>query len=441
DDRIAAAEAKYDVGEYNEAIRIYEEARNALDALGALPDVAERLELIRARIATCKYQRASVLTRYGDYDSAIRLAREASLEGHPKAPKLVDIIQKRIDGPQEVVQAPEPRWRSDDFKDMRRTIRDRLRQGRDFYVAQEFDKALDTFESVLFIDPQNTEAIRWREKTVQVINDRARMELESTRRDMMATVSRTWNPRDYGASEFADTSPAKGESPTPSSGPALQRREILEKMRRIKIPEIDFRETNIHDVIGFLTDASAEYDDDDVPDEHKGINIILNISDSDGMDAAPVEESFLFDSDSADTGMGVPTITFKARGISLLEALDLTTQIGGLKYRVQGSVVMVIPVDDPGGEIVHRTYSVLPTVGEVISNLSQDFGNRGGGGGGDFITLENEGIGGDATDWQEFFRQMGVDWPRGSSIKYIQSIGKLLVANTVENLTTFEEKL
>ena len=36
---------------------------------------------------------------------------------------------------------------------------------------------------------------------------------------------------------------------------------------------------------------------------------------------------------------------------------------------------------------------------------------------------------------------MGVEWPDRSSIKFIRPIGKLVVANTLENLTVFEKVL
>ena len=44
-------------------------------------------------------------------------------------------------------------------------------------------------------------------------------------------------------------------------------------------------------------------------------------------------------------------------------------------------------------------------------------------------------------DWKEFFRLMGVEWPEGSSIMYIRTLGKLRVKNTLENLAELENAL
>jgi type II secretory pathway component GspD/PulD (secretin) len=45
-------------------------------------------------------------------------------------------------------------------------------------------------------------------------------------------------------------------------------------------------------------------------------------------------------------------------------------------------------------------------------------------------------------DWKEFFSLMsGIDWPEGSSIMYIKTLGKLRVRNTLENLAELENAL
>jgi general secretion pathway protein D len=449
EDRIAAAELEYENRDFPRAIEIFEEARRALSTLGYLPDARRKLLYIRNRITECKYQHATLLTKYNVYEEAIKYAKEATLEGHVKAPRLVEILQKRLSGKVEIIEAPKRRWRTDEYRIKQNDIRERLRTGRDYFVAQEFKEALRAFEGVLSVSPENTEAIRWREKVSQTINDRARMELESTRDDMMRMVSQTWNPRDYGADEAGKnvtTDPGRSRKDNVHK---MARKKILDKMERIRIPEVDFRQANIHDVMGFLQEQSVEHDDQALIPEERGVNIILNISSLEGAaEAAAPSDDFGFDfgdggGDGGAAASGVPSITFRARNISLLEAMNLVTEIGKLKYRIQGSVVLVIPMDDPGGEIIHRTYSVQPTISATILDADADLaGPRAAGGSGGFIPLDGGGAGGgDATDWKGFFGRLGVTWPRGSSIQYISSIGKLLVANTAENLTVFEEKL
>lgn len=144
-------------------------------------------------------------------------------------------------------------------------------------MANELDKAQEQFEAVLAADPHNTEAIRWREKVTQTRFDRASAELETTRQDMMSRVRETWNPRDYGVGRIPQ--PTGQQTPTPVDGQSPQER-VLAKMASIIIPEVDFRQANIHDVIQFLQDNSVEFDPS--PDSKKGVNIILNRDHGDG---------------------------------------------------------------------------------------------------------------------------------------------------------------
>ena len=63
---------------------------------------------------------------------------------------------------------------------------------------------------------------------------------------------------------------------------------------------------------------------------------------------------------------------------------------------------------------------------------------------GDFIELGGAGLepgGGGTADWTGIFGNLGVDWPRGSSIRYVEGMGKYVVKNTQDNLAVFEDVL
>jgi hypothetical protein len=67
-----------------------------------------------------------------------------------------------------------------------------------------------------------------------------------------------------------------------------------------------------------------------------------------------------------------PRITLSARNISLLEAIEIVAEVAGLKHRIQGNVVVVVPADAPDGEIIHRIYDVVPTIVERVRDVSKD---------------------------------------------------------------------
>ena len=181
----------------------------------------------------------------------------------------------------------------------------------------------------------------------------------------------------------------------------------LDAMEAIRIPEIDFRAANIHDVVAFLMEAGKEFDKN-----KKGVNLLLDLH-----------------ADKPDAGQEVPLITFSARDITLLESVKLVCKVANLKYFVRDGVVMIAPANVPEGPIVIRSYDVWPTLVERCGQLGHGCGPR---------SEERDQVKDDNDQVRDYFTQLGVKWPTGSSIHYVQSANKLVVGNTEENLTVFE---
>jgi general secretion pathway protein D len=446
-ERYAAAKSALNAKRYQEAVRGFEQTLSALNRVGDRPDVETLRGKAQRGLGECYYRLALIYREQRDFENADKMAKSALVYGHPRVDKLIALIAADREAPEEEEPAVEPRgvrWDDEEFLADEADVRERLKLGRQYFVTREYDKAQLAFESVLKRDPHNSEAIRLLKKVAQKKYDIASMELETTRKDMMYELRKTWSRRNYAAAEQTGELDTLTRKPRRAPEEAKARKLILEKMERIIIPELDFRQANIHDVIDFLQDASVEFDTTERPEgAQPGVNIILNLRGKQAA-AAPAGPADPFAAALAPADGGgagdIQHITFSARYISLLEALDIVTEVADLKYRIEGSVVMVVPSDAPAGAIVHRMYDVLPTVIERISMLSADGGS--GGGGGDFMSLDSGGgLGGDTVDLKEFFGGMGVLWPQGSSIKYISALGKLAVANTAENLIVFENIL
>ena len=226
----------------------------------------------------------------------------------------------------------------------------------------------------------------------------------------------------------------------PRGGEADRRIEIINRMRSIKIPEIDFRQANIRDVIEFLKVASVEFDTHESGDEARGVNVILNLSAGQPAVSTQAPEDPFAPAASHADGSDVAPITFSARYISLYEALKIVTDVANLKFRIAGNHVMVLRRDAPEGALIHRRYDILPAMRAKIDEVSRELAqqNRRSG---DFIEFSAASGSGGQTNWKKFFSELGVDWPAGSSLTYIPSMGKLIVANTPENLSVFKSVL
>lgn len=141
--------------------------------------------------------------------------------------------------------------------------------------------------------------------------------------------------------------------------PAADRRrsarsaEVERKLRSIIIPEIDFRQAHIEDVVEFLVAVSRELDP-----EGRGVNIILKLN---GPSAREAEKR-----------QPQGPITFRASHLPAGEALASVARAAGLRHRIQDGVVMVLGPEAADGEIVQRVYNVLPTIVDRIEEVGRD---------------------------------------------------------------------
>ena len=278
--------------DYDKSRRLYEQSIEVIRQSGERPENTALRQRARAGIAESLYREALLLTKLMDYDKAEQQARAASSYGHAKAPKLVgEISELKKDPPLPPPAAVPPRWRQDDFREAEKEVADLLRRGREHFVSGEYRKSQVLFESVIKRDPNNTEAIRMRQKVAQMRLDISRMEVDSTHVDMVRQIGDAWNPRDYASED--DVRPTfSTEDANRTQRQETDEDRILSKMEAIRIPEIDFRQANIHDVVNFLQEASVEYDPSDDPNAPKGVNIILNLQAIGETDAsAPAAEA------------------------------------------------------------------------------------------------------------------------------------------------------
>jgi type II secretory pathway component GspD/PulD (secretin) len=219
---------------------------------------------------------------------------------------------------------------------------------------------------------------------------------------------------------------------------------LIEKMKNIRIPELDFRQANIRDVIEFLQKSSVKYSTD-----KKGIPLILRLShatnDADAQDNTTTPWASEPDDNIETATETLPLITFSALNITLKEALDIVVDIANLKYRATDSTLIIMSENIAEGEIISRLYPVIPhamsslmQAARSLADVSRDDDHDETG---DFseITGDADSMKAANLNLKVFFSEMGVEWPEGSSIEYIPAIGKMVVRNTRTNLEVLEK--
>ena len=429
----------FQVGNWTKAAEKFKEAIKFLPERDATLQTRREAE---RQLAETYYRMALEQKSNNNLDEAEKSANESKRMGHPKAEKLLVDIKDTKENPPPIPPPPrEKRWIQPEYKKDRADISNRMKIAREFYGTGEYAKCRETVELILKDHPWEKDAVDMLRKVSIAEHKYVDNERITSREQMIKDVTEAWSPRTYGR----DYSVSEVKVDPRGNGEPLvttDEMKIIEKMKSITIPEIDFRQANITDIVNFLTEASREFDKQELPPEQRGVNIVLKLDNAGA--AAPVETAPVDDWGAANlaapaaTG-GVPLITINTRYVTLLGALDMIMELANLKYRVRDNVVLIMPENAPEGKLIHRMYNVLPSLVERRTMLP---GAEEGGGFDGFPGAISAGTTTQTNpDWKEFFGKLGVEWPQGSTCQHMPQIGKLVVLNTSQNLARLESVL
>jgi general secretion pathway protein D len=437
-----------DSGRYEEAIEAFNEA---LEMIPERPATREDRERAAWGHAEADYKLARELYRADTpqlEEAQEYVASALSYSPDNRAAKsLQRKIERAIERQEELKGRPVPARKDPVVVERKENVSSLIRQGRDYYSIADYDMAEALFDKVLVLDEYNITAMRYLRKISQKKERISDTMYEATKAKAMAKVRETWTPPIREEVQLPDPV-AKG----PSVKKQTDAEQLREKMSTIVIPKIEFRDANIQDVVDFLAEASQAADP-----EQQGVNIVLHMGDANqekAQAAAPAqqpvqqdfggfefddafgfEEEFQEETFNQGPSSGI-SLTLNLHRISLLDAIKTITEIAGLRYRIDGNIVIITPQNFATGQIITRLYPVQPTIIDVVISRDDSSMDKQG----DFVEM------GSATsirreDVKDFFERTGVPFPPGTSITYNSAISQLIVANTAENLEKFERIL
>jgi general secretion pathway protein D len=273
------------------------------------------------------------------------------------------------------------------------SMEETLSLAKEAFADDEWDKSQSLFESVLAQDAYNTTAIKWLKRIALKKNSRERKNYTTTRTRMLENVQAAWNTPKTGepiVDKEADSAPASEDE--------LRAQALQKKLESIRIPSLAFQNAGIQQVVLELTSLCKQLDSDGV-----GINLVV----------------------FGTTETLLPPVTFSGTDLSVLEALDIITQMSGTKYEIGPNLVSLTPVNyEPPQQMVATEFDVMPSVGGKISLLNSD-GNM----------TDNSGL----IDARGFFST--VPFPAGASAQYNPEFNILLVRNSPKHLDKIEALL
>ena len=141
----------------------------------------------------------------------------------------------------------------------------------------------------------------------------------------------------------------------------------------------------------------------------------------------------------AAAGSPVHPITIMLRNIPMIEALNLIAPLANLKYRLNVSAVVLLPIDAPTDVMITKSYPISASAFTKFI-VAPEGGGGGGGGGGAAEKMTGAGATVTAVDVKTVFTGL-VDFPAGSTIYFNDKVNMLIIKNTPENIEQFEKIL
>jgi general secretion pathway protein D len=311
-------------------------------------------------------------------------------------------------------------------------VRRALYMGEGYYNLGKFDDAKREFEKVLRIDQHNTAARRWMEKVATVKADYYRAAYDQMRAELLMEVDRAW---ELAVPLETPVVAQETAQPMDTSGTSY----ILNKLRTIIIPRIDFENTTLEEAIDFLRQRSVELDTVEQNPERRGISFVIRKPRAAAGAGAGLEETGLPGAAlGGDTGPGSIIIPeLKLNNVPLATALKYITDETKMRYRVDDFAVTLVPATEPDEDLFNRSFRVPPDFTSSLEAGStgtpeaapDPFDPTPAGGG----QLKPR------VPVQDLLAQRGVTFPPGSSATFVASSSTLVVRNTPTNIDFIEQ--
>ncbi len=414
----------YAKGDYKQAVDKY---REALQVLPDAPMVQDRRTYLTQLLADGSTALGDNYRKLGKYDEARQLADDvlAVDANNADAKRLNDWLDDPIR------TNPALTYEHTENVD---EVRRKLYTAEGNYDLGKYDEAHRVYEDVLRIDPYNKAARRGMEKVAQARADYYRAAYDQTRAHLLAEVDKAWE-LSVPPLITDQIDPGTG-SPNVTGGATY----ILNKLKNITIPVINFEDTSVEEAIDFLRLRSIELDTQEIDPTRKGINFVIRkprggASGDAGLDA---DSGGGLGGAAQDPG-SLRIDQLSLRNVPLAEALKYICDKTKLRYKVDEFAVTLVPATETDEDLFTRSFRVPP---DFLSKLGG--GSGAGEDSGDDPFAPDAGGGTTRTlaprkSETQLLSDNGVKFPEGASAKFFAGSSTLLVRNTPTNLDLIEQ--
>ena len=400
--KIQEARTAYTAGRYSEAVDLY---REALSVVSSAPASEKQVKFIKDSLADALVAKGMDYRKVGRTDEAVEFMQEALTisPGHKFAAHELSKTQDPVRTnpaltPQHVANVDE--------------VKRLLTLGYGYFELGNYDKAIETFESVLRIDRYNSAASRGLETAQKRRQEYYSQSHDSFRAKALAAVGAAWDT-DSEVQETASVL-AVTESGSVVRQDAETEDKIVEALREMVLPQIVFEDAPIKDVIEALQAQISRFEAQGIGAGRK-INIVTNFGDKESEGYKTITSRL---------------VSLNLNDISLYDLLNvLDKQLGIIHYVTPYGVELSFSGRD-FGPMVERVYTVPPHFFDSKTEDEEDEED-------DFSSASRVTV--KRVNPVFALKEMGVSFPEGANARYDAASRLLTVRNTMYNQEEIEE--
>ena len=274
------------------------------------------------------------------------------------------------------------------------------------YETGMYDRALETYEEVLRLDPTNVAARRGMERVEAARALYFEAAKDHQRSRMLNGVNELWeNKPGLSPNELKSLAgnPTEGAD---NSVTKTGKENLVAKLRDLKIQRIDFTGATLEEVVEYLRVRSR-----DVDPTHKGVDFVMSVP-------ADIPKR---------------SISLNLIDVPIVEVLRYATEVAGVSYRVEEFAVRIVSLTDTNTSLISKTYRVPP---DFIATAAVDPASTSA----PADPFAQPGAAANATGLirrmgvKEFLESRGITFPEGTGASYNPVTNMLIVRNTAANL-------
>ncbi len=283
-----------------------------------------------------------------------------------------------------------------------------LRKGESYFLQGQFDESLVAYKEVIRLDPFNKAARRGMEKVNGEITIAHRAGKDQRRAEALQDVTAQWE------------TPVPQDVIIPSSLGTAEEELIVQdqiarnnKIKRIMVPEVNFQDTTFDNALRVIRSLTRELDTTELDPAMKGVNYVTRFGDEAG--------GFL-------PKIKAVRFSLNLRNVPMSEVLDRLTQSTGTYWRAERHAIVIRPLGSESADLEERTFRVpVGFLDDAGDNQAQE----------DVFASAQAGLQAKMTAL-EYFKKLGIAFPKGSYAFYTSHNNSLRVKNTPLALDSIE---